>query len=1032
MGVEYRWYEGDLESVEKNKRFLTDESAIKEKIPQHLRGSSRWGGHLNLSREAQNRLIVEFITALDKHYGGSFQTDNVEKIRVCMDSSAGKPWKKSGIAKKKDFYGRRQHEYWLSQYIEFVHCFNWRENFSAAPKGELTEKEDIANKKSRVFYVAGVLNDYYVSDICKDFNAAIKRMAWNSVGEVWQYGGFNEFGEEMDNTIQNNDNYVIEESDCSKYDLTCVTFFFRLIVMMRCYFSKGHGYENLRLRLEQLYHQALEKDLIWFDGSVFKTERGNPSGWKNTTEDNCIRHLFIRWYHFTKTMNQDPDYFWTKVFLRVYSDDSVCIADRQLLDENDLNASYTFWNTVYKGYVKPLTRDISDTTYLGAVFKKGVKGITYTIARQKAFWSMCVENRKLTPLEIKNRCETIASLVANDDDVLEEFLKFISPYGIKIDVGKARFIAGGLRGTCMDFSQTGFSSGCVNHCREAPSSGFKEVAAEPNWDDKHTQILLPRKIVSLKMGATKAKKAERKKVVAKARDRLARMEVTQTRNTAIRKALSNAVVTPGKRNRINWYLIELLDPSRWEEAIANGLRGIPDFYSHKSHVFPTRTVEDLDASNFDADGKCFISCGPSMVNHLKHTSDLTSSKYTLGFSNLYSSVGTFEYVDTNNKTHSLPTGIAVTSTIANLATFAIPSDGELSCETGSVGCKSIMAHNARDIDGPYSTGYYYNIASDATNNATCYLKWWDPTPGAGTIEIEVITNAGTRVGTKAVGAGSHGSFVGVTLDAADTEIRGINFVNKTGASIVLNVLNTRVTVKPAISSQSLNSHPVQNYTRIAEDFQAVRPICGYMWIKYRGSLTANGSIAGALIDSIQNPVNTDVMDYEQIAGLAHAHEGSVVEGSYTIWCPMNPNDTNFTPINDQRLEAPYIVAGLDVNDLNAQSIRVECYWVWEGLTQQQMYATEAGSVDVEMMNDAFGKLAHFNKSMENDLHLKAIAQFLGSGIKKGIDFVRSVAGTPAGKAALMSAAQRLLSKASEYGPTVANAAKFAMNAAAAL
>lgn len=504
----------------------------------------------------------------------------------------------------------------------------------------------------------------------------------------------------------------------------------------------------------------------------------------------------------------------------------------------------------------------------------------------------------------------------------------------------------------------------------------------------------------------------------------------KTNSVAMRNMAARTIIKKSKE-RINWYLIELLDPSRWEEALAHGVRGIPDFYSHRSHVFVTRTVEDLDTNNFDANGKCFIKNTASMLGHLHHSGNagvLTQYEFT----RLYSTNASFEFVDTNNKSHSLPTLVDRSTALANTASYALPTSGNLECHFGTPGCKTLMANNAKSIAFDYSTDYHYTIGAGASNQVEIFFKLWEATAGAGTVEVSVVTDQGTRVGSLATAAGFRGGKVSVTLNAADTQIQKVSIVNKTGGAIIFSDIQSRILVLAPSDFTSLTSHSVQNYERIASDFQAVRPVCGYMWTKYRGSLTTNGSIAGALVDSISNPVATDVMSYDQIAGLLSSYEGSVVNGMYQIWCPMNPADTNFTTVNDTRMEAPYIVAGLDVNDVSAQSIRVECYWVWEGLTQQQMYATEPGSVDIEMMNDAFAKLSHFDKSMENDLHLKAIAQFLGSGVKKGVDFARKMAQTPAGKAAIASAAAKLLEKASTYGPTVANAARMAMNAAQAI
>jgi hypothetical protein len=137
-------------------------------------------------------------------------------------------------------------------------------------------------------------------------------------------------------------------------------------------------------------------------------------------------------------MKQSKDYFWKHVFLRILSDDSLCVADEKLLAEKDLNYSYTTWNTVYKGYVKPLTRDITATTYLGGTFTEKGGKIRYTISKAKAFWSSC--NRgKLTLSEFANKLFSIACLIADDEEIFREWLEFIEPYGIPIDVNKARY-----------------------------------------------------------------------------------------------------------------------------------------------------------------------------------------------------------------------------------------------------------------------------------------------------------------------------------------------------------------------------------------------------------------------------------------------------------------------------------------------------------------------------------------------------------------------------------------------------------------
>jgi len=530
--------------------------------------------------------------------------------------------------------------------------------------------------------------------------------------------------------------------------------------------------------------------------------------------------------------------------------------------------------------------------------------------------------------------------------------------------------------------------------------------------------------------ATKKQVKKEKKQILELSRQVTRLENAKSPNKGLRNQMARAVISENRDPRINWYLVTLLDPSRWEEALAHGVRGIPDFYSHRNHIFCTRTVEDLDSNNFDSEGKCFIKCTPSMSDHLHHTGNngvATAFKYSSLGSDAHSNV-VLDFIDNNNRAQPLPTGVVNNAAVLNNGELQFPTDGNLECVFGATGCKTLMAYNAALVSGSYSYSFAYKMTPNAANAVTIALSWFSGLAGAGTFDIQVVTDLATRTATHVTAANDTSARLQFTLNALDAEIRSIKFINKSGQTIVLKGITATITVYTPSSFTSLTSHPVQNYERIAADFQSVRPIGGYLWVKYRGGLTSNGSLAGALIDSTQNPVVTDAMSYEQIAGLLHAHEGSVVNGGYGIWCPMNPRDTDFASPSDDRVHSPYIVCGLDVNDPLAQSVRVDCYWVWEGLTQQQMYAPEPGTVDIAMMNDAFAKLSHFDKFMENDLHLKAIGHFLGNSFKKGADLVRQYASSPSGRAALMSAGQALLSKASQYGPTVANAARMAMNA----
>jgi hypothetical protein len=1017
MEDQYKIYRGDIASVKKNLLYLTDDNAVRAKIPAHLVESSNWDGYKNLDCEA---LITEFITAFEEHYGGYFDTHEVEPIKVNFDAAAGKGWRRSKIVKKGEFYACSEHEKWLEQYIRNAHRCNYRENFSAAPKEELTVQDDIADKKSRVFYVAGVLNDYYASSLCKDFNAALKRMPWNSAGEVWQYGGFLDLADDIVAEIKSDPAKVIEESDCSKFDLTCIKFFFRLCLAMRIYFARRHGDLEFAKRLEHLYHQALQKDLIWFDGEIIECLRGNPSGWKNTTEDNCIRHIFIRWFHFTYTMKQPKDYFWKHVFLRILSDDSLCVANETLLAEKDLNYSYTTWNTVYKGYVKPLTRDITATTYLGGTFTEKGGKIRYTISKAKAFWSAC--NRgKLTLSEFANKLFSIACLIADDEEIFREWLEFIEPYGIPIDVNKARFVAAGPRRIGMDFShRSGFSSGNACTKREAPSSGLKRTYEDLclKSTNKSSTSNLSKMTAGKNAQKKAAAKAEAKREVAK----YVNASQVRTANPQLPKLMNKAIIKPPK-SRVNWYLMELLDPTLWDEALAHGLRGIPDFYSHRNHVFVSRTVLDLDANNFDTDGRCNVIARPQPRNHVSVSNTSSTSGNQFGIASIRGIAGSLRQVDIDPSTPESERYIG-SNTFINLAVMEIATSGIMTnTSNDTVKLNGVFFSETTPPSANFKN-FTYRITAGGTNTVVLYVQF-RPATAAGNIQLEVDTDVATRVQAQAINIGDTSSVITLTLNAADTSVGIIRFLNNSGGTLFLNHVGVTGTLNRPDHNSLMTGVNCQNYARVSEDFSAVRCVAGYLWVKYRGDLTKNGSIAGALIDSLSTPSADRITSYASIASLLHSYEGSATSGCYGIWCPMNPSDTNFHSIDDE-YEAPYLSFGLDVNDVAAQNFRVEAFFVWEGLTQLQTYAPEPGSVDVMMMNDAFEKLSHFDKVMCNDSHLRTISRFLSGGYARAKGMLMSAFQDPATREGVMKGAELVANLGSMY-PAASAAAKIFLN-----
>jgi hypothetical protein len=524
-----------------------------------------------------------------------------------------------------------------------------------------------------------------------------------------------------------------------------------------------------------------------------------------------------------------------------------------------------------------------------------------------------------------------------------------------------------------------------------------------------------------------AGKNAQKKAAAKAE---AKREVTKyvnnsqvrTTNPQLPKLMNKAIIKPPK-TRVNWYLMELLDPTLWDEAMAHGLRGIPDFYSHRNHVFVSRTVLDLDTNMFDSNGRCNVIARPQPRNHLSISGTGATTQSTFGIATLKNVAGSLRQLDIDPSTPLVERFLG-TNRFPNLAVFEIASTGTLP----NTFSDTVKLHGkfVSETTPPSShfKNFSYAITPSATNSVSISLNFAPATVG-GSVQLEVDVPGGTRVQAQAINIGDTAATIAVTLNAVDDSFSNIRIINNSGGVLHFETINVTAIFDIPTQHTLMRGHDCQNYQRITEDFSAVRCVAGYLWVKYRGDLTKNGSIAGALIDSLSTPSADRITSYNDIAALLHAYEGSATSGCYGVWCPMNPSDTNFHSIDDE-YEAPYLSFGLDVNDVAAQNFRVEAFFVWEGLTQLQTYAPEPGSVDVMMMNDAFEKLSHFDKVMCNDSHLRTISRFLSGGYTRAKGMLTSAFQDPATREGVMRGAELVANMGSMY-PAASAAARIFLN-----
>lgn len=485
--------------------------------------------------------------------------------------------------------------------------------------------------------------------------------------------------------------------------------------------------------------------------------------------------------------------------------------------------------------------------------------------------------------------------------------------------------------------------------------------------------------------------------------------------TPIRNQAARALINKHPSGEINWYLMQLLDPKCWEQAVNEGWRGVPDTYSHRNHLFCTRTLLDVDSAYFDSQGRARFEIHPSLKQHIWHSQPTSAAVY-YGVVN-FEGVAGIGRLHSPDLAHDYKWG-GISHGPSN--PLALYTDGHLHClGNETVDCKRIEGVvRGTKIDADWGD-YDYSI-KPGVNVVQFDVQLTEATDGVRTFTFDVTTDVGVSSAVATPTAGLTSFTQQVTLNALAVTMGSIRLTPS--VAIGLKAVDVFASLQSPEDSSSLKSLDANGFSTFEGQFSAYRCVAGYAWYKYRGDLTKNGNCAGALIDTKSSPAADELTSYEGVAGLLHAHEGTVTQGIYGIWCPMDNTDLEFRSLDDYP-NGPYLNYALDVSDVDAQKGRLECYFVWEGLTQKTIYNPMPSTVNIYALNDAFEKLATFDKVMANDNHFTAIKDFLSGAYKKGSALFKAVVADPVGKAGVLKVAKMLAEKASTYGPAVAAAAR---------
>jgi hypothetical protein len=123
------------------------------------------------------------------------------------------------------------------------------------------------------------------------------------------------------------------EGDAIKWDSSCSRMMLEICKRLRyeCWDKEGMSADEWWERMNYYYDQIISSCIILPTGQIVQKMMGQPSGTVNTTDDNCIMHLFIWCYmwrlKFSKSLFDD---FGSKIYLSLYADDHIFSIDPKL------------------------------------------------------------------------------------------------------------------------------------------------------------------------------------------------------------------------------------------------------------------------------------------------------------------------------------------------------------------------------------------------------------------------------------------------------------------------------------------------------------------------------------------------------------------------------------------------------------------------------------------------------------------------------------------------------------------------------
>lgn len=433
---EYRMWQGNAASVQKNFEYLTRPGEMASLL--HPEARPYWCAFIHDKKLFASK-VNEYAKFYVTHYGPIHAAHAAKKYNpykgVNWDSSPGALIKDCGFKKKRDFYNHPLVKKWFSLNELLGPSCNWLHAYTASPKKESTAVDAINKNKSRIIYVADVYDDFIGRKYCKNYNDALKDCDYNKVGKSITSQSKEEMRDEMMSNMEcfpptaDDCGNVIEDADCTKYDVTHKPEFFDFSYYMRCKYIPPH-LPRTPLVLKWFYSNALQKNLVWLDGTIIVTCQGMPSGCRVTCEDNTQTHHFVL-YDYWRSKGYSDEQILVRFCLWIVSDDRLAGVPKDVSDLVDEAKHYAGFGRILKELPGERNRTMDNKTFCGITWLPNRCNV---VAPDKSLHA--INKQKGKPFaDIVGTAYSVARNLADDPVHLEKARKYIKEaIGLEIDM----------------------------------------------------------------------------------------------------------------------------------------------------------------------------------------------------------------------------------------------------------------------------------------------------------------------------------------------------------------------------------------------------------------------------------------------------------------------------------------------------------------------------------------------------------------------------------------------------------------------